>query len=342
MAQGPLKGIVLSSIPSDRSSFQASDVLSRFTLSQIVWLAFGGTIDIDWMHKRQVQIGHDWSKYAAMHAIFGNLVQWIPFSPAWRCMSLRREVENAVYDVLKQIRAEGSAPEANGHAQNLLSVMINATDPKTGRAVTDKEIVEEASTLLFAGFDTTSTTMSWALYYMSRDPDSMRWAQQELDEILGYGSGAREPTMEDIPKLKRTRAILNESLRLRPPVGAAGRLVTRDAKVAGYDVPADTVLSCNVLLAQRNPKYWDAPHDFKPQRWEEDDSDDADAAGAEGHKKKRHPFAFIPFFAGARNWYDFSLDCKRPEMLTCVSLQHWQKLRHARNDYCHGHGSITI
>lgn len=269
-------------------------------MSQIVYLAFGGAMDIDWLHKKQLAIGHGWTKYAALHTFFGDLVQYIPFTPAWEIVQLRRETEGAMYDAIKQVRAEGVQ---NQTSQNLIATMLGAKDPKTGRTVSDKEIVEEACTMLFAGFDTTSTTMSWALYFLAKDPEAARWVQEELDNVLGYGPSAREPTMEDLPNLKRTRAMINETLRLRPPLMSASRMTTRPTKLGKYEIPAQTIVNANIFLAQRNPKYWDKPNEFWPQRWDESPSDDADADSPRGDtdKKRRHPFAFIPFSAGARN-----------------------------------------
>jgi cytochrome P450 len=287
----------------DFCSIQASDVLSRFTMSQIVWLAFGGTMDIDWLHERQLEIGHGWTKYAALHTFFGDLVQYVPFTPAWRIVQLRRETEGAIYNVIKQLRQEGNPEnEAHGHAQNLIATMLKAKNPKTGKLVTDREIVEEACTMLFAGYDTTSTTMSWALYYVSKDPETLRWVQEELDSVLGFGASARDVTMEDLPNLKRTRAFINETLRLRPPLLTASRFTTHATKLGKYDIPAETIVNANIFLVHRNPKYWDDPHTFNPRRWDSNASDDADAASTEKHdEKRRHPFAFVPFAAGARN-----------------------------------------
>lgn len=158
--------------------------------------------------------------------------------------------------------------------------------------------------MLFAGFDTTATTMTWLLYYIAKDPDALRWVQQELDSVFGVGLSKREPTIEDLTNLKRTRAVINETLRLRPPLTTASRITTRETQLGPHRIPAHTIVNCNIFLVHRNEKYWARPNEFDPRRWEENAADDADEAlstEAAVDAKKRHAFAFVPFAAGARN-----------------------------------------
>jgi enediyne biosynthesis protein E7 len=95
--------------------------------------------------------------------------------------------------------------------------------------------------------------------------------------------------MEDLTSFKRVRAIINETLRLRPPAWTVPRWTDKDVKIGQYDVPANTIVEVNLTIIHRNPKYWKNPNDFIPRRWTDEE------------ETSRHPFAFVPFSAGARN-----------------------------------------
>ena len=132
-------------------------------------------------------------------------------------------------------------------------------------------------------------TLSWALYYLAHDPDALKWVQDEVDNVLGGPKSYRPPTMEDLPSFKRVRAIINETLRLRPPAWTVPRWTDNDVKIGEYEVPANTIVEVNLTIIHRNPKYWKNPNDFIPRRWTEEE------------ETSRHPFAFVPFSAEARN-----------------------------------------
>jgi cytochrome P450 len=138
-------------------------VLSKFTLAQIVYLAFGGAMDIDWMHERQCAIGELYTKYLGQRVFFGPAVRFVPFTPGWKLYTYRREVENMMRNIIVQARRDGASQKKSDtdmtEGVNLINTMINAKDPATGKPVSDQEIVEECCTVLFAGFDTTAGTL---------------------------------------------------------------------------------------------------------------------------------------------------------------------------------------
>lgn len=235
-------------------------------------------MDLEWMHEKQVGIGKHFAPHLALSMLFGPLIKYVPFTPSWKCTQTKAEIEKYMYQFIEKIQRtdDGETP------QNLVKAML-----KNGQ-VSPREIVDEATTFLFAGFDTTSTTLAFALWYLATHPDTMQWLQEEVDQVFGSTEAARAFKPEDLPLLKRTRAVINETLRLRPPANSISRTCDRDVKVGSYVVPAGSCIELRIFMTQRDPKYWKEPNAFIPQRWMEENAE-------------RHPFSFVPFSAGSRN-----------------------------------------
>jgi cytochrome P450 len=145
-------------------------VLSRFTMAQIVYLAFGGAMDIDWLHERQTRIGEVYTGFVAMNIFFGPLSKYLPFTAAWKTVKLKSEIEDMIRHVISETRRNNTATSADATASgevNLISTMINAKSPVTGQLMTDDEIIGECTTFLFAGFDTTSISYVYRITRLS-------------------------------------------------------------------------------------------------------------------------------------------------------------------------------
>ncbi|PUZ74407.1 hypothetical protein GQ55_1G062800 [Panicum hallii var. hallii] len=141
--------------------------------------------------------------------------------------------------------------------------------------------------LFSAGSETSATTLEWAMSELMRYPDVMKKAQAELRGTL---NGKPKVTEDDLAHVKYLKLVIKETLRLHPP---APLLLPREArescKVLGYDVPKGTTVFVNAWAIGRDPRYWDDPEEFKPERFE---SGTVDFKGMD--------FEFIPFGAGRR------------------------------------------
>ncbi|KAL9997314.1 putative cytochrome P450 [Helianthus debilis subsp. tardiflorus] len=140
--------------------------------------------------------------------------------------------------------------------------------------------------LLGAGSDTSAGTMEWVMPLLLNHPQVLRKAQNEIDSIIGNNHLVDE---SDIPKLPYLRCIINETLRLYP----VGPLLTpheasSDCVVGGYNIPSGTMLIVNLWAIHHDPKVWDDPETFKPERFE----------GLEG---TRDGFKLLPFGSGRRS-----------------------------------------
>jgi cytochrome P450 len=144
----------------------------------------------------------------------------------------------------------------------LVRALIQATDPQTGRPLSDRAICDELALFLLAGQDTTSTTLTYALWALGHRPDLQERAAAEADAL-----GDRRFTHQDLPRLPYTVQVLHEALRLCPPAAAVARTVLADIEVDGYRLPAGTVAIVGIYAMHRDPALWEDPLRFDPDRF---------------------------------------------------------------------------
>lgn len=170
------------------------------------------------------------------------------------------------------------------HDSELIRLLLTARDPDTGRPLTREEVVSDLAVFLIAGHDTTSTTLTYALWALGHHPDLQDRLAGEVAAL-----GDRPLTVDDLPALTFTVQVIHEALRLCPPAAAVIRLATRDTVVDGFRVEKGTNLIVGIYALHRDPALWDAPETFDPERFSAERS----------HRRDR--WQFLPFGAGARS-----------------------------------------
>lgn len=153
---------------------------------------------------------------------------------------------------------------------------------------TMQEIRKDMDLLLFAGHDTTSIAMGWTLYLLGLHPELQRKAQEEVDAIF-MDDINRDVTRDDIDRMVFIEACFKEAMRLFPPIPFIGRVLDESIKLDGVTIPKGTTVFINIFGLHRNSNHFEKPEEFIPARF------------LDGADKKRHPFAYIPFSAGAKN-----------------------------------------
>lgn len=154
-----------------------------------------------------------------------------------------------------------------------------------GPVMTMREVRDEVVTLVIAGHETVASSLVWTLHLLATNPDAQRRLLAELDEVL-HG---RPPSWKDVPHLVRTRAVVDEALRLYPPAWIITRRAAGSDTIDGVEIPEGTLVLISPWLLHRDPRSWPDPHRFDPERF-------LDAGPGEGD---RHP-AYLPFGAGPR------------------------------------------
>ncbi|XXG55986.1 hypothetical protein AAC387_Pa03g3525 [Persea americana] len=183
----------------------------------------------------------------------------------------------------------------------------SATSPlaaRTKKTFSVEEMVEECKTFFFAGKQSTSNLLTWTTVLLAMNPEWQKLAREEVLEVCG----SRDiPTKDDIAKLKTLGRIVNESLRLYPPVVATIRRAKADVEVGGYKIPCGTELLIPILAVHHDTKIWgrDAA-DFNPSRFRD---------------PSRHPMGFIPFGVGSRTCIGQNLALMHAKLTVAILLQ---------------------
>ena len=182
--------------------------------------------------------------------------------PDWWPTAENRRKKRAIAKIEEIIRRVHE--ERRTHQQDrgdLFSHMVFVEDEQ-GR-MSDTQLRDEAMTLIFAGHETTAHALTWTWYLLAKNPDKLAKMREELARVL---QGQR-PTVEDLPNLPYLEQVVKESLRLYPSVWAFARQAQRDLVIEGYEIKKGQTITISHIAAGRNPKYYDNPMEFRPERW---------------------------------------------------------------------------
>ena len=149
----------------------------------------------------------------------------------------------------------------------------------------DAQLAREVMTLIVAGHETTAGLLNWMWYLLSRHPEAQAKLSREFDR-LPWGE---VPAMDALPRYTYTRQVIDETLRLYPPLWLMTRKARNDNSLGDFFVPAGTEIYISPYLIQRSPHLWETPDRFDPDRLSPDKGSD------------RHELALCPFGAGPRN-----------------------------------------
>lgn len=192
--------------------------------------------------------------------------RWAMFwAPRWVPRPYARKGADAQARILSVLRAVIAARRATPiDSPDLLNAMLEARfDDDTG--MTDDELVTELWTFTFAGHDTTAAALVWTLALLDRNPDALAKAYAEVDRLEG-----RRPEFDDLESLKWLRACFDEGQRIQG-IPFYSRDCYEEQELAGYRIPAGSILLTSPYGMQHDARYWREPQQFRPERWLTDD-----------------------------------------------------------------------
>jgi len=211
------------------------------------------------------------------------LPDWVPTPARRRFTAAKRTLEREAGRLLDEKTAEGAPTDPSG-ADDLLSLLVGLRQAGVTDSgmLTDERLRDQMVTMIFAGHDTTTTTLSFAFYLLAHHPDVRERFHAEVDALDG------PPTMEDVDDLAVTERVVTETLRLFPPVHTLPRLADETVAFDGYRVPAGTRVHAPLFRIQRDSRFFEAPDTFRPERWTPE------------FRQSLHNFAYAPFGGGPR------------------------------------------
>jgi cytochrome P450 len=209
------------------------------------------------------------------------LPNWVPTPARRRFKRGKRRLQSVAADLLDEAAAD--PPSDPSAADDLLSLLVALR--KSGvqsEALSDDRLRDQVVTMIFAGHDTTATAIAFAFYALATTPEVRDRFHAEVDALDG------PPTVDDLDTLDVTERVVTETLRFFPPVYTIPREATTDLTIDGYRIPEGAPTWLTVDRVHRDPRFYDDPEEFRPERWTTD-------------LRERLPdFAYAPFGGGPR------------------------------------------
>lgn len=183
--------------------------------------------------------------------------EWFPRPENIQYRHAVADMDAAIYQLIRNRRHSSDKPN------DLLTMLMEAQDEETGQQMNDKQLRDEVATLMLAGHETTANALSWTWMLLAQHPEIRNNLQAELQQVLQ----GRLPSVADLPQLSYTQQIIQESMRLYPPVAIFGREAVHNTAIRDYEVPQGTVLMISQWVMHRHPTYFENPEAFVPERW---------------------------------------------------------------------------
>ena len=207
--------------------------------------------------------------------------------------------------VRRAIQERRQAPPNATH--DLLDHVIGATDPETGQKMSEKDILHNMQFFIVTGHETTALAISWALLMLANMPHAQDAVANEITQVLG----TRAPQANDLKNLPLVNSVLQESMRLYPPVGFLAREAISSDSLCGRDVKPGDAIFLSIYSMHRHEQYWDNPNAFQFDRFA-------------GDAPERDKFLHIPFGAGPRICVGANFAMMQAGLILTSLLQHFR------------------
>jgi cytochrome P450 len=205
------------------------------------------------------------------------LPRWVPSPRNRRFRRALAKLDTVISEIIDAIKA------GDGGRKGVLARLLR-TETGTASKMSPRQLRDEAVTLVLAGHETTATLLTWSLHLLSTHPAVMSQLHAELDQAVN-----REiPRVEDLISVGYTKQVLQEALRLYPPIWIMSRRAEAADRINGYDIAPGSNLLLSPYATHRHPGYWVAPDRFDPGRF------------SERRSGSRPNFTYFPFGGGPR------------------------------------------
>ena len=204
---------------------------------------------------------------------------WVPTRSNRRFSAASRRLRTMLTNIIDEYRATGTDRD------DLISILMRASDDETGTGMTSRQLRDEATTLVIAGSETTGNSIAWACYLLATHPQAQERLQAEVDEVLA-GADASYETLAALPY---TRAVITEALRLYSPVWILPRRAVADVELDGHLLRAGSRIMFSPYALNRDARLHRDPDRFDPGRWATD------------YTRTDLRASFFPFGQGIRN-----------------------------------------
>ena len=189
------------------------------------------------------------------------------------------KLDELVYHIIDERRAEGVSKD------DLLSMLIDAKDEETGEGMSNQQLRDEVMTIFLAGNETSSNALTWTIYLLSQHPEVEKKMMDEIDSKLNSGMELNFKTVGEFHYVKQ---VIEESMRVYPPVWTIGRRNLEDDELSGYLIEKGTNVLIPIIYLHHSERFWEEPDKFKPERFAPELRNNIDR------------FVYFPFGGGPR------------------------------------------
>ena len=247
--------------------------MSRFSMSVFLKAMFGAVITPE-----EAKVASESMSAGLAHVqtrmLFHALPSWMPVPGGAKFQRSMRALDKIVQALIR-------LREDDPGSHDLLALLLSARS-EGGRGMSPEVLRDEVLTFFIAGSETTATAMIWTLALVCQHPEVEARLREEVGSVLG----GRDPSYEDIPKLAYTLMVIQESMRLYPPVWIVTRQATEDGRLGEYLIPQKSFVAVLPHIVHRHRDFWSEPDVFDPERF------------GPGKAAQRHRCAYMPFGIG--------------------------------------------
>jgi cytochrome P450 len=216
--------------------------------------------------------------------------------------TMHQMVASAI-DARRRQTAESSAP-----ADDLLAHMLEAQDPETGQRMSPQDLVFNMQFFIVAGHETTALALAWSLYLLANSPEEQDMARRQAQSVLG----GRSAGPQDLAAMPYVRQVLEEAMRLYPPVGLLARTVVAPDELCGRAIRPNDIVFLPIWALHRHELHWEQPEAFRPERFDPQKGE------------QRNKFQYLPFGAGPRVCVGADFAMMQAQIILATIIQHFR------------------
>ena len=236
---------------------------------------------------------------------FAPLLEKLPIGPMPGMKRALSALDGLIYGMIRERRAQGDTAMGD----DLLAMLMSAVDEDDAGRMDDRQVRDEALTILMAGHETTASALTFALWLIAGHPEVQERMHAEVIGAIGEGT----PTAADYPKLKYVSMVFAESMRLYPPAWVSARTANEDYTMrGGLFIPKGSALVTSPFVVQHDARFYPEPQRFDPERF----TDKAKAG--------RPKFAYFPFGGGSRQCIGEGFAWMEAVLMLATLVQGWR------------------
>ena len=274
--------------------------MAKLTLSIVVKTLFGSELPVEPREVGRLMVAVLEAGERRVNSPV-RLPSWVPTRVNLRERRAFQGLDRILRIMIRKRRASGE------RADDLLSVLLSATDEASNATMTEQQLRDELMTLFLAGHETTATAMTWTWYLLARH----REVEAKLLTELGEALDGRRPTVADLPKLPYTEMVIRESLRLYPPAPGFAREPIEDVKIGEWDMRKGSLVVVNTYALHHDPRFFPEPERFDPERF------------AKGWEERMPRYAYLPFGGGPRVCIGNGFAMMEARLILATIAQKW-------------------